>query len=120
MIVLTTTEDKIRTLAARWESQWKAANGEWKRFRGQPYYEQAHAEMLKLPENATREDVARIMGKNTGWIDIHCDECSLIVDKAISFVYGPVGEGMSVVLCYDCLELAGKVFMGRVKKYVGK
>ena len=91
-----TSRDKIRSVAARWEIQYKR-------------YMQGQQDKLAILESIKKldlntcsaKDVDDIIG-NQSWSKPFCDECNSYKESVISF---DCGDGESRI-CADCLEKA--------------
>jgi hypothetical protein len=90
----------IRDVADRWAAQYPASY----RKQGSHYYN-VHQALLALPEGATGEDVARIIG-NTSWVhDPICGACGQKVSKLVALPLREMNLD-EVCLCKKCLARA--------------
>jgi len=103
---LLTRRPLIQSVAARWRQQYYRS-GAWGGYTGDArlIYEKLSA--LNL-DSATRQEVDDIIG-NSSWTVIQCGGCQRDVEVAAEVGELPDWESATVILCAECIALAGKV-----------
>lgn len=95
--------DLIRNVAENWKRQYWHPKRGW-----QPHNESKeviYRELSELPEQATEDDIAAIIG-NAGWTRNKCDECGQDVDVTVMVGQEPDYESRTAFICLDCLKRA--------------
>jgi hypothetical protein len=110
MYIITTVEDKIRSLPERYKHQ-LFIDGKWK----YPELEGNYNTLKKICVDCTAEDIKNIMG-NDNWIRLICDMCRQSVPVIIAYY---VSDDNNVIVCENCADSALKNLRKR-KKFNGK
>lgn len=113
MIIITTVQDKIQSVAARWKAEFYfPEEKKWKLYQGRNSYEETYDRLKLLPEKATPIDVAKIMG-NDHWVRLICDNCKKSVKKIMAVTVGPEEAGCNLLICIGCWDKMKQMFLNR-------
>lgn len=109
-LTLITKRDRIKSVAIKWESQYRGMLGN-KRFRKDDTYASVlnRLEQLNL-DTCTEEEVIDIIGNNS-WTRLLCDNCYAEVDRIVQVGDRPAYESSTANLCQKCAANAVELFL---------